>query len=173
MILYFCDVFMESNELLYNKFKLIGMNEANISTIDKTIIGTTGLSTCVGILLYCEQTKQAIVAHSSSDWKSIILQIYQLISEHNLINSTFKYKIFQGYYKSQYNTEYYIDSVFKDDKHFIPFNNNDIPDNAILTNNEEFHNSFAFDSESGKFVTDKIFDDKTYLNYLDNKFKIN
>ena len=162
---------MENKELLYNKFKLVGMNEADISTKDKPIIGTNGLSTCVGVLLYCEEKKQAIVAHSSSDWESIILQIYQLISEHNLINSTFKYVIFPGYYKSHYNTLYYISSIFKDDKHFVPFK--EIPDNAILINNEEFHNSFAFDSESGKFVTNKIFNDKTYLNYLYNEFKIN
>ena len=50
---------MTEKELLTKKFILVDMNDAQISTEDRPIIGTQALATCIGVLLYNEEKKVA------------------------------------------------------------------------------------------------------------------
>ena len=52
-----------NKEQLKQKMIIVEMNDADISTEEKPIIGTYALATCLGVLLYSEETRKAIVAH--------------------------------------------------------------------------------------------------------------
>lgn len=149
---------MSEKELLTKKFILVGMEDAKISTVEKPIIGTHALATCHGVLLYSEETKQAIVAHVPCDeYKAIdtINKIFRLIRENNLLKIKFKYKIFSGYYvEDHYNITELLEKHFTD---FIPFDEKYIPENAIQKDESTESCEFAFDASNGKFVSDKVF----------------
>lgn len=74
------------------------MDDTKISTKEKPIIGTQALATCIGVLLYDEENKVAIVAHISSEPIPIIDKIFNLIMKNKLYNNKLKYKIIAGYY---------------------------------------------------------------------------
>ena len=77
---------------------IAGINEAKISTLENSIIGTVGLATCVGILLYSEEHKKAIVAHVSNNCGECVNDTLKLIEESKLDSSPLKYIIIPGYY---------------------------------------------------------------------------
>ncbi len=153
---------MDHNEEKINLSKLlniVGMNSADISTFEKPIIGTQALATCFGVLLYDENQKIGIVAHFTHDIEATIIKILKLIDFDK--EYKFKYIIFPGYYSKDqdpYNTKLRLESFFNefkmDNLQFIPFNNNDITANALLEG--PFSHQFAFDTRTGKFVTDKV-----------------
>jgi hypothetical protein len=145
----------EMNEIEQNtkKFILVGMNDAKISTSDKPIIGTDALATCIGLLLYSEEEKQAIVAHVVPDNIEAIDKVFRIILENKLHNIKFKYLIIPGYYQEHYDT---IDLIKKHMTDFTPFDLSQITENAIRCNYEATSHEFAFDSSTGKFITDKV-----------------
>lgn len=51
-----------TKEELLQKLTLVAMDHADITTLDKPIIGTHSLAPCLGILLYDEEKKMALVA---------------------------------------------------------------------------------------------------------------
>ena len=55
-----------TKEELLQKLTLVAMDHADITTLDKPIIGTHSLAPCLGILLYDEEKKMALVAHARS-----------------------------------------------------------------------------------------------------------
>ena len=73
---------MTEKELLTKKFILVDMDDAQISTEDRPIIGTQALATCIGVLLYSEEKKLAIVAHVSSEPIQTIDKIFKLITKY-------------------------------------------------------------------------------------------
>ena len=147
---------MITSDEFYKKLRLVKMNEANISDSEKTIIGTRALATCVGILLYNEKHKVAIVAHSSSEWENIIIQIEDLIKNNNLDSSTIKYKIISGSYYNHYNIFSILENYFKNKYPlFVPYEN--IPNNAIIYEKEFDSNMFIFDADKGEFLTKNYF----------------
>ena len=143
------------NELEQNtkRFILVGMNDAKISTSDKHIIGTDALATCVGLLLYSEEKKIAIVAHIAPGNIETIDKVFQIILKNKLWNIKFKYLIVPGYYKEHYNT---IELIKKHMADFTPFDSSMIPENAIRCDEEKTSREFAFDASTGKFMTDKV-----------------
>ena len=100
---------MEEKELLTRKMILVGMNDAMITTEEKNIIGTEALATCIGILLYNEDKKIAIVAHVVPDKIDAIDKIYNIILKYKLLKTKFKYLIIPGYYQEHYNTKELIE----------------------------------------------------------------
>lgn len=144
---------MNEKELLTKKFILVGMDDAEISTEDRPIIGTDALATCLGVLLYSEEKKLAIVAHVSPGSIQSIDKVFNLIIKHKLTSTIFKYKIIPGYYEEHYNTKELIEKHFT---HFIPFEESEFTDSAIEINEKLGFKKFAFDSSTGKFVTDKV-----------------
>ena len=155
---------MNEKENLTRKLKLVNMKEVDISTLEKPIIGTQALATCMGVLLYNEEHKKAIVAHSSSDWKSIAHQTLSLVFEHGLNSSVTKYKIIPGYYPEHYQVADSLEEVYRSLKPmFIPFDENEITDSSIQVDEETTSCRFAFDSLSGKFVTQYVYFGEEYL----------
>jgi len=134
---------------------LVGMDDAKISTEEKPIIGTHALATCMGVLLYSEERKVAIVAHVSCEPMRVLDKIFKLISDNHLLRTTIKYRIISGYYKEDhYNVKEILEKHFVD---FIPFDNGEDNDYGIQKDEETTSCEFAFDASSGEFVTDNIF----------------
>ena len=154
---------MNEKELLTKKMILVGMNDAKISTEDKPIIGTEALATCLGVLLYSEEKKVAIVAHVSSEPIIALDKLFNLIIDNKLLRIPFKYKIFLGYDIKP--AEYYqvVEVLEKHFKDFIQFDDNEIPDYAVNIDEKTQSKEFAFDASVGKFVTDKVLFGIDYL----------
>ena len=144
---------MTDKELLTKKFILVGMDDTKISTKEKPIIGTQALATCIGVLLYDEENKVAIVAHISSEPIPIIDKIFNLIMKNKLYNNKLKYKIITGYYEGRPDIKKILEAHFKD---FIPLEETLITSNAVITDDKIPSRQFAFDASSGKFVSDKV-----------------
>ena len=156
---------MNEKQLLDKKCILVDMNTAEISTKEKPIIGTWALATCIGVLLYSEEKRVAIVAHVAPDSMQAINKIFEIIIKNKLLKTSFKYKIVPGYYVEHYNTKELIEKHLT---HFVPFNDDEIPDHGIQTNEQLTSRQFAFDSSTGKFVTDKIFNTENFIDESSN-----
>ena len=164
---------MKEKELLTKKFIKVSMNNVQISTDDKPIIGTDSLATCTGVLLYSETKKRAIVAHVASDTKNIFLKSLELAYENGLNNYLIKYKIISGYYFNHYETKKELEFLYSSIPNLlIPFNEKDIPENAIIKDEKTPSLKFAFDASTGKFVTDKIYFGKEYIDINENNNSI-
>lgn len=146
------------NKDLTKEMIIVSMNDADITTEDKPIIGTYALATCLGVLLYSEEKKKAIVAHVvSSNHQHTIDKIFNLLIKNKLLNTPIKYKIILGYYKDA--AEYYntIEELEKYFKEFIPYTG----EIDINTNDTLGANAFAFDASTGRFITSSIIKDTT------------
>ena len=155
---------MNEKENLTKKFKLVDMKEVDISTLEKPIIGTEALASCVGILLYNIEQKRAIVAHSTSDWEPIKYRILELMVQNNFGNSMVKYKVIRGFYPDNDMVAEKFEKIFNSLKPmFVPFNEEEIPEDGIRKNNILGSFEFAFDTSSGKFVTDKVLFGEEYF----------
>ena len=151
---------MGYREILTKKFTMVGVNDARISTDEKPIVGTEALATCIGVLLYSEEKKIAIVAHVSSQPMETIDKIFNIIVKNKLYSVNFKYKIIPGYYEEHYEVE---DILKKHLSHFTPFEDNEITEKDIRISEEYTSKEFAFDASTGKFVTDKVYFGLDYL----------
>lgn len=107
---------MDDNELLIEKFKMIRINEIGISTDVTPIIGTQGLATCIGFILYSKEKKKAIVGHVNCDrlmtdigLADINLELFSIMCDNRLINASFDLKIIEGAYKSKEIYSYELD----------------------------------------------------------------
>ena len=161
---------MEEKELLTSKMILARINDAQITTKEKTIIGTEALATCIGVFLYNEEKKTAIVAHVEPDKLDAIDKIFEIIIKNKLWSTKFKYLIIPGYYQEHYNTKELIKERLA---HLTPFTQDEIPENAIITNEEFTSREFAFDAETGKFVTDKVYFGMDYYKINQNESNMN
>lgn len=161
---------MEEKELLTSKMILARINDAQITTKEKNIIGTDALATCIGVLLYNEEKKTAIVAHVEPDKLDAIDKIFEIIIKNKLWSTKFKYLIIPGYYQEHYNTKELIEERLA---HLTPFTQDEIPENAIITNEEFTSREFAFDAEAGKFVTDKVYFGMDYYKINQNEPNMN
>ena len=143
-----------TKEELLQKLTIVSMNHAGITALDKPIIGTHSLAPCLGILLYDEEKKIALVAHARSGNPMPALdELFTIIYKNRLSSTKFKYKIFDGYYKKEakfYHTKEIIEKHFKE---YIPFKEEEIPSAALLKNPNLEANEFYFDASTGKFVT--------------------
>ena len=105
-----------TKEELLQKLTLVAMDHADITTLDKPIIGTHSLAPCLGILLYDEEKKMALVAHARSGNPIPALdELFTIIYKNRLSSTKFKYKIFDGYYKEEAKF-YHTKEIIK--KHF-------------------------------------------------------
>lgn len=147
-----------TKEELLQKLTIVSMNHAGITALDKPIIGTHSLATCLGILLYDEEQKIAIVAHATTGDPNIAMnEVLTIIKENNLEFAKFKYKVFDGYYKEGaefYHTKEEIVKYIRLNILFnIPFSEEEIPSTALIKNPNLEANEFYFDASTGKFVT--------------------
>lgn len=146
-----------TKEELLQKLTIVGMNHAGITTIDKPIIGTCSLSTCLGVLLYDEEKKIALVAHASSGNPIPALdELFTIIYKNRLFSTKFKYKIFDGYYKEEAKFYHAKEIIKKHFKEYIPFKEEEIPSTALLKDPTLPANEFYFDVQTGRFVTEEV-----------------
>jgi hypothetical protein len=142
---------------LTKKLKLAQMNDAVISTDEKPIVGTQALVYCVGLLLYNEKEKKAIVAHITTNITVGLEKAFKLMVENNMHTSPIKYLIIDGKYTNNFKTRKAIEEVLNDMPDlFTPFSKNEISSKSIQQNKEFDALEFAFDSRNGKFVTEKV-----------------
>lgn len=64
----------------------VGMNEANISSKEVPIIGTDSLGPCIGVLIHSKKHKKAVVFHTSTEWKELVVQSLILLAESEIIS---------------------------------------------------------------------------------------
>lgn len=102
------------NNELKEKFINVGMDDIQITTNDKPIIGTWGLGPCMGFILYSKENKKAIAGHISSaqllddnSLEKLRLQLLKLIIQNKLCNSSFDLILVEGAQKSIYYKEWY------------------------------------------------------------------
>jgi len=154
---------MNEKELLTKKLIMVRKEEMEISTSEKPIIGTEALATCTAVLLYSEEEKRAIVAHTCLEVENTFWETVNLIEENGLINTIFKYKIISGYQYNQYNIENELKEKYElYPEMFVPFKEDEIPESAIQLDESTKSYEFAFDASTGKFVTDKVLFGKDY-----------
>lgn len=185
---------LEINEILKDKYINVHMNDIQISTNDKPIIGTGALGPCMGFILHSKDKKRAIVGHIScsqlldnNNLEKLRLQILKIIIENELINSFFDLILIEGAQKSIYYKDWYeLDILQTQEKRtyslfeileknltqidFIKINNIkksnfnigeiqtvDIKGNLCSESNNEASKQFAFNANTGKFITSEIF----------------
>lgn len=147
--------------------KIVEMNEVGISSEEYPIIGTVALSTCLGILLYEENSKIAIVAHCTSDWIPIVLKMLNLIDDSK--PRVFKYLIIPGYYMDNY------DTINKINKFFLRFSNEKLTfipyqqeyKSYLIFDKKTLSYEFMFDANTGNFITEN---EKICYNFRGNNY---
>lgn len=147
---------MSEKEMLTKKFIMVDMDDAKMSTSERPIIGTQALATCLGVLLYDEVGRQAIVAHVSSEPIKALDKIFNIIIENKLLKVKFKYKIIWGTDREPAEFHHVVDILEKHFSDFIPFGENELSEGGIRTDENTMSRKFAFDALTGKFVTDKV-----------------
>ena len=182
------------NDILKNKFINVGMDNIQISTTDKPIIGTFGLGPCMGFVLYSKEKKKAIVGHISRsqlidnyNLEKLKLQIYKIIIQNKLINTNFDLMLVEGAQKSMYYKDWYELDILKNQEKKTyslfevlesvltqidlikiknikksHFNTDeiqivDIKGNICDETNSEASKQFAFNANTGNFITNDIF----------------
>lgn len=145
------------NKIEYTKhFKMVHMDEIDISNETFPIIGTQALGPCVGILVYSEEHKRAIVAHIADNTLDYFPLLLDIIYAYNLTTSKLKYKVIEGYYENGYKIAEVLEQQFRSLPNlFIPFDA--LKDNAINKDDSTTSREFAFNASTGEFVTEKVF----------------
>lgn len=182
------------NNELKEKFINVSMDDIQINTKDKPIIGTYALGPCMGFILYSKENKKAIVGHISSSQllddnslEKLKLKILKIIAQNNLINASFDITLIEGAQKSIYYKEWYeLDILQNQEKKTYSLfeilektltqlptikinsinNSNfktediqmvDIEGNLCDEHNNEASKQFAFNANTGKFITNELF----------------
>ena len=114
------DIVIKINDTLKEKFIIANMDDIQISTTDKPIIGTFALGPCMGFILYSKEKKKAIVGHISCsqildnyNLEKLRLQIYKIIIQNKLINTDFDLMLVEGAQKSMYYKDWYELDILK------------------------------------------------------------
>lgn len=159
----------EENTRLFN---LVSMDTADISTIDKPIIGTQALATCFAILLYERTKKMALVAHASVNYYKALMNLIELID--NSSENIFEYLIIPGYYSLQEDHYGIYKKLFKLfnyteflNSKFVPFRKYKKLEEIIKLDKKTLSYEFAFDARTGKFVNNKVYFGIEYLEIND------
>ena len=165
---------MDKNELSLH-FKLVKMNKVEVSNDDEYIIGTSSLATCVGFLVYSESKHIGIVGHVSGNLEDMLKKLMNLIVDCELYTEKLRYLVIPGTYYNHYKIKENLETYFQQRKNlFVPFDS--VPKDAIkkdiIKEYRVTSNEFAFDTISGKFVTDKVLFGKEYCDLIDNKNNI-
>ena len=136
-----------------NNYINVCMNEIKITDSNNKIIGTYALATCVGVLLYSEEHKTALVAHVSDKPERNFAKILCMLEENNLLDSEIKYAVIQGYYYNNYKLYENLCALFEENNDlFIPL---DYKKGDIEVEEDLPAHGFMFDAEVGEFVNSK------------------
>ena len=136
-----------------NDYINVGMNEIKITDNENTVIGTNALATCVGVILYSEKHKRAIVGHIANEPELNFIKMIYMLEMNGFTDSKINYAVIGGYYYNHYELCYKLYNLFNKYKEtFIPleYNNDDILKDEGLPSV-----GFIFDASTGKFINSK------------------
>lgn len=159
----------EANRLKYfleSKASLAEMGETVESTKQRPIIGTMALDTCYGILLYDRKNKWGIVGHGAPSSKDAMLKA-MLARVNDGTKREIEYLIVPGFRNVDYRDFSGSDQLmniinlckFPNIK-LVPLST--LPEVKLHTNTLSYE--FAFDTQSGEFVTNFLFFDECEVN---------
>ena len=138
------------------------MGEIVVSDETHSILGTTALDTCYGIIFYDRSNKFGIVAHASPATKVETLK--EMIKLLGPENRTIEYSIISGYrnvenkdYDGYNDLIYYLKVYTPENIRFIPFKTSI----DIKKCENVYAYEFAFDVENSKSVTNSLFESST------------
>lgn len=187
-------IMIKINNELKEKFISVHMDDIQITTKDKPIIGTYALGPCTGFILYSKENRKAIVGHISSSQllddnslEKLKLKISKIIMQNDLINASFDIMLIEGAQKSIYYKEWHeldilqnhekktyslfqilekvltllpyikINSINKSNFESGDIQIVDIEGNLCDESNNEASKQFAFNTNTGKFITNDVF----------------
>ena len=151
---------MEYNkDELMDKTSMAGLNQIVVSNDDEFIIGTLGLATCFGIVLYDRKNKWGMVGHATPSKKVEVLnKMIKLLPKDK--NLTIEYEVVPGYDNAENKDEkgleeliLYIYDNTPDNIKLVPFKT----DLGVRLHNKTKSYEFAFDVNTGISVGDSIF----------------
>ena len=137
------------------------MNQVVVSTAKKPIIGTQALDTCFGILLYDRKNKFGICGHASpNNIIGIVVEMLKQIPVNT--ESTFEYAIVPGYRAMEQKNFKEVNEIQDILNHYMSINPKISFTSLKTTLTPKMPNGllcydFAFDTFSGKDVTDILF----------------
>lgn len=140
-------------EIMENDYINVGMNEIKITDNENTVIGTNALATCVGVILYSEKHKRAIVGHIANEPELNFIKMIYMLEINGFTDSKINYAVIGGYYYNHYELCSKLYNLFNKYKEtFIPleYNNDDILKDEGLPSV-----GFIFDASTGKFINSK------------------
>lgn len=140
-------------EIMENDYINVGMNEIKITDNENTVIGTNALATCVGVILYSEKHKRAIVGHIANEPELNFIKMIYMLEMNGFTDSKINYAVIGGYYYNHYELCSKLYNLFNKYKEtFIPleYNNDDILKDEGLPSV-----GFIFDASTGKFINSK------------------
>lgn len=154
----------ESDELIAHS-NIAGMDQVVVSTADKPIIGTQALDTCFGILLYDRKNQFGICGHA--DPKNIFNIVIEMLKQiPSTTEGDIEYTIISGYRAIEQNNFKGIEEIQDILRNYVVINpkikftslkaslNPKMPDGLLCYD-------FAFDTKSGKDVTNIVFKNHT------------
>lgn len=187
-------IMIKINNELKENFIYVNMDDIQITTNNKPIIGTCSLGPCMGFIMYSKENKKAIVGHISSSQllddnslEKLKLKISKIIIQNDLTNSSFDIMLIEGAQKSIYYKEWYelgilqnqekktyslfeilekvltllphikINSINKSNFKIEDIQIVDIEGNLCDESNNEASKQFAFNANTGKFITNDVF----------------
>ncbi len=173
----YCDKMNAMKNTLLSKTSLAHMGEYVKSTKERPVVATQALDTCYGILFYDREKHQALCGHAVPS--SLIGMLVRLIEELGDDERIIEYLIVPGFRnvdRKDYSgldelTKYLYENKPKSIK-FKPLMTGGI-DNVHL-DARSLSYEFAFDAESGLFVTSIVFFDATLHNprYIPPKMRV-
>ena len=154
---------LNEGEQLIKQSSIAGMNQIVVATPDKPIIGTQGLDTCFGILLYDRKNKFGVCGHASPH--NIFGIVAEMLKEIPVnVNGTIEYAIIPGYRAIKQHNFEGVEEILHILRSYSSINTK-IKFTSLNTSIEPsmpkglLCYDFAFDTKTGQDVTSIIFMD--------------
>ena len=155
-----------------DNIKLVNPDEICFTDDKNNIICTNALATCIGILIYDEINKKAVLGHFYSnktgskvkqEANNIFSNLIKNLDMNGMLKENLKYMIVPGGHAYYYNIDkiYKVcDELYENFKRFSmfkEFTKDEIKEDSIKENISTKSLEFAFDASKGIFVTNDLF----------------
>ena len=162
----YCDKMNRIKYRLLKKSRIAGMGGVVVSTNEKTIIGTTALDTCYGILFYDRVNKEGICGHAvPGQLTSVLAEMMGWLDGRVGI---IEYMLLPGFRNVDRHDYSGFDELynFLMSRKPIGIKLTDMKNagDVFKLHQDTFSYEFAFDTEHGVFVTDYVFFDSVEHN---------
>lgn len=162
----YCDRMNSCKYMIGEKMLLAEMGKYVTSTLEKTIIGTSALDTCYGILFYDRERKEEICGHAIPSRLTMLLA--EMMKWFGSESRNIEYLILPGFRnierKNYSGLNELLDYLFEKVPDNIALEKMNVSDSDIRLHQNTLSYEFAFDTTDGSFVTDMAFFDSTEHN---------